>query len=439
MLTLLGSRHRYCDGLSRRSFLKVGSLALGGLALPQLLRAEQEQGRSGPAKSVIMVYLSGGMAHQDTVDLKPNAPPEIRGDFKPIDTCVPGIQIGEHLPRLAACMDKLVVLRSVVGQQDEHSSFQNLSAYPMGITQRENKPHVGAVIARVLGQRDPVVPAFVDLFPTMQHRPYNSPAPGRLGRSTNPARLDGEDLAVMKLGAITAGDLAARRGLLDQLDRMRPAVERSNLDVHYQRAFDLLTSGKLVDALDLSKEPATLRERYGRGSPKHQGDGAPQWNDQLLMARRLVEAGARCVTVAYGFWDTHGQNFRTLKNQLPLFDRGISALVEDLHARGLDRDVMVVVWGEFGRTPKINKDAGRDHWARVNSAILAGGGLPAGQVLGSTDSTAGEARDNPIHYRDVLATIYRRLGIDPHAMVQDVGGRPIPILPSTVQPIARLV
>jgi hypothetical protein len=271
----------------------------------------------------------------------------------------------------------------------------------------------------------------------MQHKPYNSPAPGNLGRTTMPAKLDGDDLAVMK-PAIPVDQLQDRRRLLDQLNGLRHSADRSGLDTHYQRAYDVLTSNRLVDALDVSKEPERVRERYGRGSPRHQGDGAPQWNDQLLMARRLVEAGARCVTVAYGFWDTHGRNFQTLKNQLPLFDRGISALVEDIHARGMDRDTLVVVWGEFGRTPKINKDAGRDHWARVNSCLMAGGGLPAGQVIGATDSIAGEARDYPVHYRSVLATIYERLGIDPHGMVTDVSGRPTPILPSDVQTIAKL-
>jgi uncharacterized protein (DUF1501 family) len=181
-----------------------------------------------------------------------------------------------------------------------------------------------------------------------------------------------------------------------------------------------------------------VRERYGKGSPKHLGDGAPQWNDQLLMARRLVEAGARVVTVAYGFWDTHGGNFRYLRQHLPLFDQGISALVEDLYARGLDREVTLVVWGEFGRTPKINKDAGRDHWSRVNGALLSGGGMRTGQVIGSTTPDAGEARGTPIHYQDVLATVYQNLGIDPHSMVADVSGRPAPILPSTANPIRGL-
>jgi uncharacterized protein (DUF1501 family) len=191
--------------------------------------------------------------------------------------------------------------------------------------------------------------------------------------------------------------------------------------------------------MDVTREPEKVRERYGRGSPRHQGDGAPQWNDQLLMARRLIEAGARCISVAYGFWDTHGGNFKALRRQLPLFDQGISALVEDLYLRGLDRDVTLLVWGEFGRTPKINKDAGRDHWAPVNGALLAGGSMKTGQVIGSTDKDAAYAKDQPTHYHDVLATVYRNLGIDPHAMVQDVAGRPTPILPSTAQAIDKVL
>jgi hypothetical protein len=434
MLTLLGPSQTYCDGVSRRSFLKIGSLALGGLSLPHLLRAEQQAGMRRSAKSVIMVYLSGGLAHQDTFDLKPNAPAEVRGEFKPIATKVPGIQISEHLPKLAGLTDRMVLLRSIVGLRDEHSSYHTMTGYGMNIAQREKKPHVGAVIAKVLGQADPVVPAFVDLFPTMQHKPYNSPDAGPLGRAANPVKVDGQDLAVMKLQDMTTADLSQRRQLLEKVDRLR----HDSMDQHYQRAFDVLASSKLVEALDVTKEPVAVRDRYGRGSPKHLGDGAPMWNDQLLMARRLVEAGARCVTVAYGFWDTHGRNFQTLKRQLPLFDQGISALVEDIYARGLDRDVTVIVWGEFGRTPKINKDAGRDHWAPVNGALLAGGGMRTGQVIGATDSTAAYAVDHPIHYHDVLATVYHNLGIDPHAMVTDISGRPTPILPSTAQPISRV-
>jgi len=440
MLTLFGPRQRFCDGLSRRSFLKIGGLALGGLTLPQLLRAESHSGHKSD-RSVIMVYLSGGLAHQDTFDLKPNAPSEVRGEFKPIATNVPGIQIGEHLPKLAQCMDKLVLLRAITGLQDEHSSFQTMTGYGMNITQRENKPHAGSVIAKVLGQSDPAVPPFVDLFPTMQHKPYNSPKAGFLGRAANPVKLDGEDLAAMKLQVMSNDDLARRRELLEKVDQFRSAsdrVDRTGMDAYYQRAFDVLTSSKLVEALDVMKEPEKVRERYGRGSPKHLGDGAPMWNDQLLMARRLVEAGARVVTVAYGFWDTHGGNFKYLKQYLPLFDQGISALVEDIYARGLDEKVTVVVWGEFGRTPKINKDAGRDHWSRVNGALFAGGRMKTGQVIGSTDSTAAQAANDAVHYHDVLATVYQSVGIDPYSMVTDVQGRPAPILPSSARVISRV-
>ncbi len=440
MLNLLGPRQDYCDGVSRRNFLRVGSLALGGLTLPQLLQAEQN--RPGKRqRSVIMVYLTGGLAHQDTFDLKPNAPAETRGEFKPIATNVPGIQICEHLPKLAACMDKMTLVRSLTGFIDEHSSFQNVTGFPMGVTQREGKPHFGSIIAKVQGPADPVIPPFVDLSPVMQHKPYNSPGPGLLGRASASVRMDGQDLDTMRLKSHTINELNDRRRLLEKMDAYRrnaDQMDRSGMDVYYQRAFDVLTLRGLVEALDVSKEPEPLRDRYGRGSPKHLGDGAPMWNDQLLMARRLVEAGARCVTVAYGFWDTHGNNFKELKQRLPLFDQGISALIEDLHNRGLDRDVTLVVWGEFGRTPKINKDAGRDHWARVNGALLAGGGMKTGQVIGSTDANAGQAKDTPIHYHDVLATIYHNLGIDPHSMVADVAGRPAPILPLTANPIRGL-
>lgn len=433
---------RFCDGLSRRSFLKIGSLAVGGLGLPELFRAEAQAGVRRSHKAVIMVYLTGGLAHQDTFDLKPSAPPEIRGEFKPIASSVPGIEVCEHLPLMARVMHRVAVLRSLTGLRDEHSSWQNLTGFPMGQSQREGKPNFGSVVAKIQGATDPIVPPFVDLFPTMQHRPYNSGGAGMLGQRFNPIKVDGEDVAVMKLKGMTLDDLKSRRSLVEKMDSLRREVDHldlSGMDTYYQRAFDVLTSSKLVDALSVDKEPAKVRDRYGRGSAKHLGDGAPMWNDQLLMARRLVEAGVRVVTVAYGFWDTHGGNFRYLKQHLPLFDKGISALIEDIYDRGLDRDVSVVVWGEFGRTPKINKDAGRDHWARVNGALLAGGSMRVGQVIGSTDSTAALARNTPIHYQDVLATVYHNLGLDPHTVVHDVSNRPMPIMPGTASVIQKLV
>ncbi len=442
MFTLLGPRGQFCDRVSRRSFLKLGGLAMGGLSLPTLLRAEQQNGIRRSHKSVIMVYLSGGMAHQDTFDLKPDAPDEIRGEFKPIKSNVPGLDVGELLPRMATTMDRVALIRSIVGLRDEHSSFQNVTGYTMGTAEREGRPNFGSVISRLQGQVDPVVPAFVDLFPTMQHRPYNSPGPGMLGHAAAGAKADGEDLASMKLRYVSEGEFTSRRSLLASFDGFRRSVDSAGverLDEAYRRAFDVLTSSKLVNAMDVEKEDPAVRERYGRGSPKHQGDGAPEWNDQLLMARRLVEAGARCVTVAYGFWDTHGNNFGALKERLPLFDQGISALVEDIYQRGLDRDVTVVVWGEFGRTPKINKDAGRDHWAPVNFALLSGGGMRTGQVIGATDKIGAYAVSQRTSYLDVLATIYHNLGIDPHTFVRDRSDRPVSILPEGARPIAEVI
>ncbi|APW58786.1 DUF1501 domain-containing protein [Paludisphaera borealis] len=455
MLTLWGpgGAKRYCDGMSRRSFIRVGGLAMGGLNLPGLLEAQAFAGsnsRSGGAgattkrhKSVIMVYLTGGLAHQDTVDLKPDAPDGIRGEFKPIATKLPGVHVGELLPRTAAVMDKLAIIRSLIGQIDEHSSFQSMTGFPMGISQREGKPHFGSVVSRVQGPVDPVVPPFIDLSPVMQHRPYNTPGPGILGQTFKGARMEGDDLALLRPPSGVAPErFSGRHDLLGQFDGFRRSVDNASVEGmngFYQQAFDLLTSDKLARALDIEREDPRLRDRYGIGSSKHLGDGAPMWNDQLLIARRLVEAGARCVTLGYGFWDTHGNNFGHLRQVMPLFDQGVSALVEDIYAKGLDQDVTVVVWGEFGRTPKINKDAGRDHWARVNSAILSGGGMKVGQVIGSTDKLGGSAVTRPIHFRDVLATVYHNLGIDPRAFLRDKANRPVTILTPESEPIAELV
>lgn len=431
----------YCDGVSRRSFLRIGSLAVGGLSLVDLLRAE-ETARRRSQKAVIMVYLSGGLSHHDSFDMKPAAPVEVRGEFKPVASNVPGVEICELLPKTAAMLDQFAVIRSIVGLRDEHSSFQTLTGYPMNEAHRDGRPHIGSAIARVKGSIDGTVPPFVDLFPTMQHRPYNSPGPGMLGHAFAGVRADGEDVANMKPRSLSLDQLAGRRRLLGSFDRWRQSIDAApvaEMDTAYQRAFDVLTSSKLVEAMDLEREDPRLRDRYGRGSSKHQGDGAPLWNDQLLIARRLVEAGVRCVTVAYGFWDTHGGNFSHLRKNLPQFDQGISALVEDLRQRGLDRDVTLLVWGEFGRTPKINAQAGRDHWPAVNGALFAGGGLRTGQVIGATDKLGAYAARRPVHFHDVLATAYFTLGIDPHAFVQDRTDRPVPLLPSTCQPIRELV
>ncbi|MGQ0634545.1 MAG: DUF1501 domain-containing protein [Planctomycetaceae bacterium] len=430
-----------CAGLSRRSFLQIGSLGLGGLTLPALLRAEERAG-SQSQKSVIMVYLCGGPAHQDLFDLKPNAPKEVRGDFHPIETNVHGMQICELLPELAAVADKYALLRSIIGMRDEHTSYQTTTGYPMEEVQRNGQPHVGSVVSLVQGNASPIVPPFVDLFPTMQHREYNSPGPGYLGPRAAGVKADGEDLASMKLRFVSPAQLSDRRRLLAALDQFRRAADGDRgraVDSAYARAFDVLTSRRLVDALDVEQEDPAVRARYGKSSPQPLVDAAPLWNDPLLIARRLVEAGVRCVTVAYGFWDWHKKGFARLRGNLPVFDQGISALIRDLSERGLDKDVTVVIWGEFGRTPKVNQDAGRDHWPRVNSALLAGGGLRTGQVVGSTDALAAAVKERPIPFQDVLATLYHCLGIDPHEFVRDVSGRPVPILPGTAQVIRELL
>lgn len=439
MLNIATNKARYCDGLNRRNFLQVGAWGFGGLTLANLMKAEAAA-KTRSHKSIIIVYLSGGLAHQDTFDLKPNAPAEVRGEFKPINTNVPGIQIGELLPMMSRCADKMTLVRSIVGLADEHSSWQNMCGVGMDTAKREAKPHFGSVVAKMQGAVDPLIPPFVDLFPTMQHKPYNSPHTGKLGRSAAAVKVDGDEVSVMKNLSVTAAQLEDRKSLLATMDQLRRTADQSlSQETFHAKAFDVLTSSKLVDALDVNREPVSVRERYGRGSNKHMGDGAPMWNDQLLMARRLVEAGARVVTVAYGFWDTHGGNFKHLKQHMPLFDRGISALIEDINARGMSDDCTVLVWGEFGRTPKINKDAGRDHWARVNGAIFAGGGLKMGQVIGSTDTVAAVAKDDPIPYPNVIATAYHALGINPHDMVYDIANRPNPILPSSTQVISKLV
>jgi hypothetical protein len=429
MLTIYGKSSRFCDGISRRNFLKIGALGMGGLALPQLLRVEANTGRRLSQKSIIMIYLPGGPPHQDTFDIKLDAPSEIRGEFRPIPTNVPGIQICEHLPKLAKIMDKLIVLRSVVGAVDEHSDFQCFTGRLSRNQPPGGWPSIGSVVSKLQGSTDRAIPPFVGLEPKMQHKPYNAATPGFLGVGHQSFRLQGDGKADMALNGITLDRLGDRKTLLSEFDRLRRETDGSGLmdgmDSFTQQAFGLLTSSKLLEALDLEKEDAKTREAYGKGDPKTHGDAAPMLTEQFLMARRLVEAGVRCVTVAFGFWDYHGNNFRNAKNDLPLLDQGVSALVQDLYARGLDKDVTVVVWGEFGRTPVINKDAGRDHWPRVSCGLLSGGGMKTGQALGATDRLGGEAIERPVHFGEVFATMYHNIGIDAaNTTIADLSGRP---------------
>jgi hypothetical protein len=430
MLTILGQAQqgRFCDRVSRRGFLKIGSLALGGLSMPEILRAEAAGGKKSH-KSIIMIFLPGGPPHQDMYDLKPDAPAEVRGEFKPIKTNVPGIEICEHLPLMAGMMDKLVPIRTIVGATGDHYSFQCMTGRSHRRQPQGGWPELGSVVAKVQGPTSPAMPPYVGLSPKMQHFPYNSGKPGFLGPAYAPFQPNGDGKDDLVLQGVTLERLGDRKCLVRAFDHFNRAADSSGMmdgmDTFEQQAFGVLTSSKLSEALNLEKEPQSVRDRYGAGTPQHQGDGAPRLMQQFLMARRLVEAGVRCVTVSFSFWDYHGSNFALARQNLPPLDQGVSALVEDLHQRGLDKDVSVVVWGEFGRTPKINAGAGRDHWPNVSCALLAGGGMRTGQVIGSTDRQAAEAKNRPVRFEEVFATLYNRLGIDAdHTTVNDLAGRP---------------
>jgi hypothetical protein len=444
MLTILGQagQGRFCDRVSRRGFLKIGGLALCGLSMSDILRAETAGGRRSN-KSVIMIFLPGGPPHQDMYDLKPNAPAEVRGEFKPIKTSVPGIEICEHLPRLAALMDKLAPIRTIVGSTGDHYSFQCMTGRSHRRQPQGGWPELGSVIARLQGSTSPSMPPYVGLSPKMQHTPYNSGKPGFLGPAYAPFQPNGEGKDDLVLQGISLERLGDRKGLVRALDNFHRSADTSGMldgmDAFQRQAFGVLTSSRLAEALNLEKEPQAVRDRYGLGTPQHQGDGAPRLMQQFLTARRLVEAGVRCVTVSFSFWDYHGSNFALARQNLPPLDQGVSALVDDLHQRGLDQDVSVVVWGEFGRTPKINAAAGRDHWPNVSCGLLAGGGMRTGQVIGSTDRHAAEAKDRPVRFEEVFATLYNRLGIDAdNTTVTDLSGRP-QFLADHYQPLAELI
>ncbi len=447
MLTIRGqaSGGRFCDGVSRRDFLRVGGLAMGGLSLPQLLAAEARAGtRAKRHKAIIMVFLPGGPPHQDMVDLKPNAPEGIRGEFKPIATNVPGLDICELMPRLATMADKYSVLRTIVGARGEHAAVQCLTGFPEQISKVQGgRPAIGSILSYLQGPVDPAVPPFVGLSPSMGHRPWaDNGNPGYLGLAHGPFTPNGDDLSALKPEGLTIDRLGGRKSLQGQLDDLRRDIDRSGslagLDAFNRQAFDILASSKLAEALDVSREDPKLRERYGIGDMKPVDDGGPCCMDHFLMARRLVEAGARCVTLGFGRWDYHDRNFAQCRERLPKLDMALSALIEDLHARGMADDVTVICWGEFGRTPQINAAAGRDHWPQNNCAIIAGGGLRGGQVVGQTTKGAEVPRDRPITFQEVFATLYHALGVDPDSTVPDRGQRPMRLL-DELAPMRELI
>ncbi len=423
---------------SRRSFLQVGALAVGGLTLPNLLRIRAAQ-PAAPRKSVIIIWQAGGPSHIDMYDLKPDAPAEVRGEFKPIGTNVPGIHISEHLPQQARIFDKLSVVRSAFHTNAGHGmgSQWMQTGYQATIEVNDNiYPSTGSVVAKLKGPNDPGLPAYVNL-----PRKVSFGNAAYLGASFNPFSPDsnpneaGFQVKNLKLpGRVTTERLGRRRQLMHDLDTIRRDIDTKGdldgLDTFYRDGLEMVTNAKAQNAFDVHAEPVKLRDRYGRND----------LGQSCLLARRLVEAGVTFVTEqAGGGWDSHKDNFKELSRRLlPQFDMGVTALVEDLHDRGLQNDVLVMAMGEFGRTPKINKDAGRDHWPGAMSVLYAGGGLKMGQMIGTTDSTASYPTSKPYTPGCVLSTMYRTLGVDHRHVFFDDAQRPLPVL-SEGDPIQELV
>jgi hypothetical protein len=448
MLSILGEPERrasFCDGVSRRGFLKIGGLALGGLTLPDVLRAEAFGGRGRADKSVIMVFLPGGPPHQDMWDIKESAPQEIRGPLKSIPTSVSGIRICELFPRIASQMERYVPIRSMVGASGDHAAFQCMTGRREQRMPPGGWPSVGSTLSYLRGPTDPNVPPYVSLCYKTAHAPWGDPGrPGFLGVGHAPFRpmADGRDDMILQ--GVTLERLQDRQQLLTAFDQFRRDTDRSGmiegLDTFQRQAFGVLTSSKLIEALDISREPVATRERYGQGVPQARDDGAPRMVENFLIARRLIEAGVRCVTLNFSRWDWHGNNFGQAREDMPMLDRAVSALVGDLYDRGMERDVSVIVWGEFGRTPQINSTAGRDHWPQVSCALLACGGMRTGQVIGATDRLGAEAVERPVTFPEVIATLYHNMGIDVNSTtVNDLTGRPRYLVDDQALPLPELV
>ncbi len=469
MLRLLGRPVRHCDGISRRELLTIGALSAGGLTLADLLRVEAAAGLQGSRKSIINIHLDGGPPQLETIDPKPLAPVEIRGEFGAISTALPDLQVGELMPRMAAAAAEFAFIRTLVGSEGKHHAFQCQSGYSeKDLVSLGGRPALGSVVTKLKGRPDDPAPAFVDL---MQGRPLvrNSARPGFLGPAFSPFRPDLSQMFPRELEAGMQGELArlgnnhslsltlnaglstarlqSRRDLLAGLDRIRREIDASGMmeamDRFHEQAAGILTSGTLANALDLSQEDPRVVDRYTgpalAGQLAHYTSEGPQSTRKFLLARRLIEAGVRVVSVSISDFDTHSDNFGRMRQLLPIVDHGLCTLVSDLGERGLLDDVSIVVWGEFGRTPKINSNGGRDHWPRVGPCLLAGGGLKTGQVLGATDREAGSPVTRPVHYKDVFATLYRNLGIDARQItINDPQGRPQYILDDG-EPITELL
>lgn len=446
MLHVTGNSSRNCEGISRRSFLTIGALGLGGLALPDLLRlraAQTEAGKSPVDRAVILIWCDGGPTQFETYDPKPEAPAEYRGQWQAIQTKLPGVQFGELLPRQAQLADKLAIVRSCAHKESGHgSAIKNLNTgylHPPGTNEGTFLyPAAGSIVAKVREDQRRNLPHYV-CVPTAGVFKGEVGGGAYLGTAYDPFAANPADgpRALQVPGELTAERLLNRKALLTSLDRLRRDADASGMmegmDAFTRQAFEMVTGKAAREALDLNRESASTRDRYGRTMER-----GHSWGQSLLLARRLVEAGVSFVTVGCGGWDDHGQALvKDLPRRASIYDAAVAALIEDLHERGLDKKVAVLIWGEFGRTPRINK-GGRDHWPSSMSALLAGGGLKMGQVIGSTNAKGERPRDRSLHPNDVWATLYKQLGIDHTQAFVNPQGRPIPILPHGT-PIAELV
>ncbi len=424
--SLSPSHHRLCSGVSRRDFLRIGALAPLGLSLPQLLAAEKAGAGKARAKSVILVYLGGGISHHDSFDPKPEAVEEIRGKYKSIASNVPGLHVTELLPNMAKVMDKVALVRSGSHENDHHETASNWVLSGRFGSAFGDHPAIGAVVSHETGFRG-VVPPYVAI-------PKNPSFTWELGRSVflggrcesfkcgNPSEKDFRVRDLSQPAGVTAQTLDRRRTLLEAVDSLQARVHANDQIATYdefaQKAAQMVLAPEAQAAFDIGKEHEKLRDEYGRS----------EFGQSLLMARRLVESGVRFVTVNHGGWDHHKKIFEGLDKKLPEFDQSFARFIRDMEERGTLKDTLVVCMGEFGRTPKINKDAGRDHWGRAGSMIFAGAGVGGGKVIGATDKNGAYVTDRPVRPADVAWTIYDALGIDANRELMTPEGRPTHIL-----------
>ena len=443
MLEFITGKAADCSNISRRQFIRIGSLSTLGLSLPGFLRLQNLAAAAGskPKANIncILLWMQGGPSHHDTFDPKPDAPAEVRGEFKTIPTTLPGVHFTEHLPLLARQTDKFSIIRGHDPKNGSHGFADHLMLSGHRPNPAMIFPCYGSVVARERGYQGSMFP-FVQLGKYVD-RTFNGGVAGFLGDQYNPFEVHDDPSApnfkvrdLSLAGGAARQRLERRYAMLAEMDRMQKKVEEASRaeqarDAFYERAHSLITSPASKRAFDLNLEPDRVREKYGRNS----------LGQACLLARRLIEAGVHFVTVSDGGWDTHQNNFKSLKDRLlPRLDRGYSALLQDLQERGLLDTTLVVWFGDFGRTPKINPSAGRDHWATAAVACMGGGGIKRGEVVGATNALGEFVIDNPVTPQDLAATIYHALGIPLNTWLRAQDGRPIELVPEG-KPVRQLI